>query len=71
LKEQAIPATVVQENVTLFAKPPAEVTVRMNCVDWPATTAALVGDAPKTKSALAMLMVTGVGVLAPNFSSPP
>lgn len=70
LKAQVIPTTAEQENVTLFAKPPEGVTVSINCVDWPAMTAALAGDAPSAKSALATLMVNGAEMLAANLSSP-
>lgn len=70
LKAQVTPATGEQENVTLFEKPPAGVTVSINGVDWPAMTVAFAGDAASEKSALATLMVTAAEVLALNFSSP-
>jgi len=70
LKAQVIPIIDEQENVTLFAKPPAGLTVKVNCVDWPAMTEALEGAALSEKSGLAMLMVTAADVLAPNFPSP-
>jgi hypothetical protein len=70
LKVQVTPVTGEQENVTLFAKPPADVTVSMNCVDWPAMTATLEGVACREKSALATLMVIAAEVLTSNFSSP-
>ena len=70
LKAHVIPATGEQENATTFEKPPAGVTVNMNCVDWPAMTEALAGDATSEKSALAMLIVTAAEVLALNFKSP-
>jgi len=70
LKAQVIPTTGKQENVTAFERPPAGVTVNINCVDWPAITAALAGDAASEKSALAMLIVAAAEVLALNFPSP-
>lgn len=70
LKAQVIPTTCEQENVTPLEKPPAGVTVNINCVDWPAMTAAFAGDAASEKSALAMLTVTAADVLALNFPSP-
>src|SRR5439155_7089878 len=70
LKVQVMPVMGAQENVMRFAKPPAGVIVSMNCVDLPAMTVALIGAAPREKSALAMLMATAADVLPPNFPSP-
>ena len=70
LKAQLIPVTGEQEKETLFANPPAGVTVSMNCADWPATTVALVGFSPKEKSGFAMLIVTAADVLLANVVSP-
>jgi len=70
MKAQVIPVIGEQANVTLFAKPPAGVIVKVNLAYWPAMTAALAGDAPTEKSGLAMLMVAAADVLPPNFPSP-
>jgi hypothetical protein len=70
LKEHVIPGRAGHEKVTGSAKPPAGVTVTLNEANWPADTVAVGGAAPTAKSLLAMVMVTGADVLAPNFSSP-
>ena len=59
-----------QDKLTSFAKPPTGETVTKNCVDWPAMTDAVVGDAAREKSGFAMSMLTVADVLAENLSSP-
>ena len=70
LKLQVIPVKTGHEKLTVSAKPPEGVTVRLNKVDWPAVIVAACGAAPKEKSLLAIVMVTSGDVLPLKFPSP-